>query len=243
MSYVLINGKRYYKDDRTGRITLDNVSQAEADQRAYRNQGIVRTSGRNRSQVMGENGRTTTTAGNIAYASGTIGTSVHTGFLWKAIIVCAVVVLCIGAFLYNRTHISSEEQAISSYMNAQLDQTVSDIEEDEIVAMENGQDVDNDVTETTVSTEGTVSEVYLLPDSAERYLEASDIEGYSHDEIQLRINELYARHGRVFKLQENIDYFNAQDWYEPVPGKSDEEIVNEFNAYERANLDLLCEYL
>jgi len=34
MSYVLINGKRYYKDDRTGRITLDNVSQAEADRRA-----------------------------------------------------------------------------------------------------------------------------------------------------------------------------------------------------------------
>lgn len=31
MSYVLINGKRYYKDDRTGRATVDNVSQAEAD--------------------------------------------------------------------------------------------------------------------------------------------------------------------------------------------------------------------
>ena len=34
MSYILINGKRYYKDDRTGKTMLDNVSQAEADQRA-----------------------------------------------------------------------------------------------------------------------------------------------------------------------------------------------------------------
>lgn len=243
MSYVLINGKRYYKDDRTGRITLDNVSQAEADQRAYRNQGIVRTSVINRSQVMGENGRTTTNAGNITHASGAGDTSVNTGSLWKAVIVCTVVVLSIGAFFYNRSHVSSEEQAITSYMNAQPNQTVSDIEEDETISTENDQDIDTGVAETTISVESTVSEVYLLPDSAERYLEASDIEGYSHDEIQLIINEMYARHGRVFNLQENIDYFSAQDWYEPVPGKSDEEIVNEFNAYEKANLDLLCEYL
>lgn len=44
MSYVLINGKRYYKDDRTGRATVDNVSQAEADRRAQRTQGAVRSS-------------------------------------------------------------------------------------------------------------------------------------------------------------------------------------------------------
>lgn len=43
------------------------------------------------------------------------------------------------------------------------------------------------------------------------YLETSDIEGYSHDEIQLIINEIYARHGREFHTQENIDYFSAQD--------------------------------
>ena len=36
MSYVLINGKRYYKDDRTGETTRDNVSQAVADRNAYR---------------------------------------------------------------------------------------------------------------------------------------------------------------------------------------------------------------
>ena len=36
MSYVLINGKRYYKDDRTGETTRDNVSQAVADRRAQK---------------------------------------------------------------------------------------------------------------------------------------------------------------------------------------------------------------
>ena len=221
MSYVLINGKRYYKDDRTGRTTLDNVSQAEADRRTQRNQGAVRTTGTYRPQTAAGNGRTTGNAGNVIHTTGTAGTIVHTGFPWKAVIVCAVIVLFIGAFFYNRSHVSSEEQAITNYMNAQ--------------------DTDSN-DEATASEEDSASALYLMPDSADRYLEVSDIEGYSRDEIQMIINEIYARHGREFHTQENIDYFSAQDWYEPVVGKSDEKIANEFNAYEKANVELLCKY-
>lgn len=215
MSYVLINGKRYYKDDRTGRTTLDNVSQAEADRRTQRNQGAARTTGTYRPQTAAGNDRTTGNAGIVIHTTGTAGTTVHTGFPWKAIIACAVIVLFIGAFFYNRSHVSSEEQAITNYMNAE--------------------DTDSD-------DETTTSALYLMPDSADRYLEVSDIEGYSRDEIQMIINEIYAKHGREFHTQENIDYFSAQDWYEPVAGKSDEEIANEFNAYEKANVELLCKY-
>ena len=221
MSYVLINGKRYYKDDRTGRTTLDNVSQAEADRRTQRNQGAARTTGTYRPQTAAGNGRTTGNAGNVIHSTGTAGTTVHTGFPWKAVIACAVIILFIGAFFYNRSHVSSEEQAIANYMNAE--------------------DTDSD-DEATTSEEDSASALYLMPDSADRYLEVSDIEGYSRDEIQMIINEIYAKHGREFHTQENIDYFSAQDWYEPVVGKSDEEIANEFNAYEKANVELLCKY-
>ncbi|MCF2569967.1 YARHG domain-containing protein [Mediterraneibacter glycyrrhizinilyticus] len=221
MSYVLINGKRYYKDDRTGRTTLDNVSQAEADRRTQRNQGASRTTGTYRPQTAAGNGRTTGNAGNVIHTTGTAGTTVHTGFPWKAVIACAVIILFIGAFFYNRSHVSSEEQAITNYMNAE--------------------DTDSD-DEATTAEEDSASALYLMPDSADRYLEVSDIEGYSRDEIQMIINEIYAKHGREFHTQENIDYFSAQDWYEPVVGKSDEEIANEFNAYEKANVELLCKY-
>lgn len=221
MSYVLIDGKRYYKDDRTGRTTLDNVSQAEADRRTQRNQGAARTTGTYRPQTAAGNGRTTGNAGNVIHSTGTAGTTVHTGFPWKAVIACAVIILFIGAFFYNRSHVSSEEQAIANYMNAE--------------------DTDSD-DEATTSEEDSASALYLMPDSADRYLEVSDIEGYSSDEIQMIINEIYAKHGREFHTQENIDYFSAQDWYEPVVGKSDEEIANEFNAYEKANVELLCKY-
>lgn len=226
MSYVLINGKRYYKDDRTGRTTLDNVSQAEADRRAQKNQRIARKIGTYRPQTAAGNGRITSNADNVIHSTDTAGTTVHTGFPWKAVIVCAVISLFIGAFFYNRSHVSSVEQAIINYMNAQQDHVLQDIDSDDEAASE----------------ENATSSAYLMPDSAERYLEASEIEGYSHNEIQMIINEIYARHGREFHTQEDIDYFSAQDWYEPVVGKSDEEIYNEFNAYEKENVELLCKY-
>ncbi len=224
MSYVLINGKRHYKDEQTGRIILDNVSQAEADQRAQRNQCRVRTA---RTAEVKHSTRTTGGSRDSRTASGTVRTTAsttrvnsskartaaHTGFSWKVIMVCGVIALFIGAFFYNYFHVSAEEQAITNYMNAQQENAVTD------------------------------TGAYLIPDSATRYLETRDIENRSQDEIQMIINEIYARHGREFQSQDNYDYFSAQDWYEPIAGKSDEEIVSEFNEFEKANVELLREYL
>ena len=138
----------------------------------------------------------------------------------------------IGAFVYNRSHISAEEQTISSYMQAVFGN--GDSAE---VSPENS-DTSNVSAEEAAEKSG-----YLLPESDVRYLDASEVENYSHDEIQLRINEIYARHGRVFQSRTNAEYFGAQSWYEPVEGKSDEQIVSEFNEYEKANVELLSTYL
>lgn len=80
MSYILINGKRYYKDDRTGKTMLDNVSQAEADQRARRNQGVARSFERTRTSALVGMGSNRTTANSFNTTS-TISTTVHTGFI------------------------------------------------------------------------------------------------------------------------------------------------------------------
>lgn len=222
MSYVLINGKRYYKDDRTGRTTLDNVSQVEADRRAQRKQGIGGAAASGHPGI--GNRRTTSGSGNSV---------ARTGVYWKPIIICSVIALFVGAFLYNRYHVSSAEEAIKNYMNAQEADSAFNTPAVEAAAMEDNQETNTDEGQTT----------YLMPDSAERYLEDSDIENCSHDEVQLIINEIYARHGREFHSQTNIDYFGAQDWYEPIYGKSDEEIVSEFNEFEKANVDMLSKFL
>lgn len=209
MSYILQNGRRCYKDDRTGRVTVDNVSQAEADRRERQHQYRSGLQVSDYNDVVGKR-----------INPGAMITS--TGISWKLIVILLAIVVFVAAFLYNHYHESDSETAINNYMTAAGNsEGVS----------ENSDHIDEE------------QEGYLMAASAERYLNVSDIEGYSGAEKQLMINEIYARHGREFHSQENIDYFSSQDWYNPVPGKTDEEIVREFNEYERANVDLLSESL
>ena len=42
------------------------------------------------------------------------------------------------------------------------------------------------------------SSEYILPDSSDRYLSADDVKGLTKDQIKLAINEIYAKHGRIF---------------------------------------------
>ena len=80
---------------------------------------------------------------------------------------------------------------------------------------------------------------YLLPDVANRYLEETEVTSFSLDQIQLAINEIFARHGRCFKTAEIDSYFRSKSWYQPDASKTDEQIVAEFNEYEKANEELL----
>lgn len=90
---------------------------------------------------------------------------------------------------------------------------------------------------------GSADNDYLIADSDSRYLGEEDIVGCSQEEIQLIVNEIYARHGRVFTIEANCKYFSGKSWYQPCVGKTDEQIVQEFNSYEKANVEFLACYL
>ena len=55
---------------------------------------------------------------------------------------------------------------------------------------------------------------YILPQSSERLLADSDVDGMSYEELQMAINEIYARHGRKFSSQSVQNYFDGQSWYQ-----------------------------
>ena len=50
---------------------------------------------------------------------------------------------------------------------------------------------------------------YILPDSASRVYTYDELLGLSKDELRLAINEIYARHGRMFDSAEYQNYFNS----------------------------------
>lgn len=241
MPYCLINGTRYYKDPVTGRLTIDNASQQEAERRTRLNQGRsynnpsrqrtqpasstsrrrtqpASNTSRRRTQPVNNTARRSLQSVNPPPSRGRISNPpVSRGFPWGWIIVICVIAAIIAAFVHNRISTSAEEQAIQKYMQ-------------------------QDAAENTaaVNTEPVVESQYLLPDSNTRYLDASELEAYSSSDKRMMINEIYARHGRVFTTQYNKDYFQAKEWYEPVEGKTDQEIINEFNEYEMANVNLLA---
>ncbi|MEI3139032.1 MAG: YARHG domain-containing protein [Lachnospiraceae bacterium] len=84
---------------------------------------------------------------------------------------------------------------------------------------------------------------YIFAQSDHEYLNEQDIIGKSKETIQQAINEIYARHGRVFQKSDVAAYFASKSWYYPIQGKTDDQIVAEFNSYEKANVDFLAKYL
>jgi hypothetical protein len=83
---------------------------------------------------------------------------------------------------------------------------------------------------------------YILPESSTSYLTASDLAELSAEEVQMAINEIYARHHRRFLLPDVQDYFDAKAWYEGTI-EPDAFDVSVMNAYEGANIDLMTRQL
>ena len=82
---------------------------------------------------------------------------------------------------------------------------------------------------------------YVLPESSYRYITESDLYGLTEEECRIARNEIYARHGRMFKDAELQAYFNSKSWYTPtIPADSFQESM--LNVYEKENKDVILEY-
>ncbi len=89
--------------------------------------------------------------------------------------------------------------------------------------------------------EASSSTDYVLPDSDKRRLEDSEVMYLSEYELRIARNELYARHGRIFKDKALSDYFNSKPWY---VGTIPAEQFNEdwLSDIEKYNRDLIKKY-
>lgn len=87
---------------------------------------------------------------------------------------------------------------------------------------------------------------YILEGSDRRYIDESELYGMSEFECKLAMNELYARHGRMFDTPEIQAYFDTKEWYHgTITAKEwqDRKLENSyFNEYETANRDTIAAY-
>ena len=78
---------------------------------------------------------------------------------------------------------------------------------------------------------------YVLADSSVTSLTKEDLIGLDKTELNRAYNEIFARHGHDFKMQEYRYYFNLWDWYHPITGKT--VSLEELTDIERGNIQLI----
>ncbi len=87
-------------------------------------------------------------------------------------------------------------------------------------------------------TESSNNSEYYFADSDSRYLTEDDLVGLSKDDLAYARNEIYARHGYIFKEERFSWYFNTRTWY--VPKYTGEEFDDSvFNEFERKNIEFI----
>ena len=73
------------------------------------------------------------------------------------------------------------------------------------------------------------------------YMSQSEVNKMNRSELNLALNEIYARRGRIFNNSSLSSYFNAQSWY--TPKYSEDEFAEKvtFNDYENKNIEMILD--
>ena len=111
------------------------------------------------------------------------------------------------------------------------------VAEKEIVVIVDDKNEEKEEIKVSDTTPYVSSDTNFFPSNTQ-YITASDLVGKSQHDVAMIRNEIYARHGYIFKTEPYKSYFNAQPWYVADPYFSEDR----FNAIEKANKDFLVEY-
>ncbi len=80
---------------------------------------------------------------------------------------------------------------------------------------------------------------YIIPDSGTRLISESEIQNLSKEQLGLARNEIYARHGRKFQMEEYQTYFEGKSWYKVNPNYDYTNDNNNLNDIELMNVDTI----
>lgn len=80
------------------------------------------------------------------------------------------------------------------------------------------------------------SNSYIFPQSSNSYLSEAQVQCLSNYELGIARNEIFARHGYIFKVEQFRKYFESQSWY--IPRYSNQSSIS-LNSIEEYNVKLI----
>ena len=78
--------------------------------------------------------------------------------------------------------------------------------------------------------------------TSQRPIRGSDLDPLSVKELELMRNEIYARHGWIFRRADLRNYFDSQPWYRPRIDNayySNQQVEAELSPIERRNIQII----
>ena len=124
------------------------------------------------------------------------------------------------------TEQANKQQAIIDSMSRQIDS----VQETKTVQPE------VQPTSQTHNTDATIPGKY--PQASERLLTAADLQNLSKESLKIMRNEIFARHGYIFKTIDMKTYFKYQDWYKPQYDNVNSMLTN----IEQKNIEFIKRY-
>ena len=82
---------------------------------------------------------------------------------------------------------------------------------------------------------------YILANSNTEKLTEADLAGLTKEQLRLARNEIYARNGMVFGVNDLDEYFRSKSWYTPKYTSDDFYDAVEMNAIEEANVEFILQ--
>jgi hypothetical protein len=115
--------------------------------------------------------------------------------------------------------------------NATVAKTMDQSKDNDV---ENNDQVSHDQPSTEQKSSNPSSSDYILPASDKKVMSEGDVVNLTKEQLRLARNEIYARHGYVFKSQDLQTYFSNKSWYH-----SDPAFEGSLNEVEKENVNFL----
>lgn len=95
-------------------------------------------------------------------------------------------------------------------------------------------------TAANVKKEPVKDNAYILQDSDKYKLTDAQLKKLTGHDLMLARNEIFARHGYVFKKEPFKSYFEAKSWYKPNPSFKGSD--SQLSSVEKYNINLILKY-
>jgi len=155
-----------------------------------------------------------------------------------------ILALVLGIALFATKDKGDASDKNNQVQNEQQEEEKEPVQEEEQEPTQNEEEqetVQNEEEQETTQNQEEQSSEYIFPDSDTRKLTRDELEALSKNQLRLARNEVFARHGMIFGVEDLDSYFKSKSWYQPSVAASEFYDKVEMNMIEEANVSLILE--